>query len=85
MTAIPAAASGLVMSMYVQPNTNAMRVAVTMIGRPMGMTRRVRIRQSDAPSTRAASKTSAGSDLKYCRIRKMVYGTPSVYGRKMAQ
>src|SRR5215469_14739508 len=60
-----------------QPNTNASSVAVMMIGRDIGSTMRHRIRLSEQPSSRAASITSFGIVMKYCRIRNTEYGTPS--------
>ena len=68
-----------------QPNTTASSVAVMMIGREIGTTMRHRMRLSEQPSSRAASITSFGIVMKYCRIRNTDAGTPSTYGRKIAQ
>jgi len=48
-----------------------------MIGREIGTMIFHRIRPSEQPSSRAASITSFGIVMKYCRIRNTEYGTPS--------
>ena len=48
---------------------NTSSTMVTMAGRPIGTSTRHRIRQEVAPSTRAASDSSGGSERKKARIQ----------------
>ena len=50
---------------------NAKSATVASAGRASGSATRVKTCHSDAPSSRAASSMSRGSDRKYCRMRKI--------------